>query len=117
MFFADKKYLNLCPLFQAQEKLGPVDMLVNCAGTSVTGKFEDIEVNSFEVSEHTFLFDHMIISYLTILTIGLHSCVCSLEHCYTWLVLALRISSVLQGLPLTSPPTISHSFFFCVEDF
>ncbi|XP_017684266.1 PREDICTED: 3-ketodihydrosphingosine reductase isoform X2 [Lepidothrix coronata] len=35
-------------LKQAQEKLGPVDMLVNCAGTSVTGKFEDIEVNSFE---------------------------------------------------------------------
>ncbi|XP_071660627.1 3-ketodihydrosphingosine reductase isoform X2 [Patagioenas fasciata] len=33
---------------QAQEKLGPVDMLVNCAGTSVTGKFEEIEVNSFE---------------------------------------------------------------------
>ncbi|KAM4684852.1 3-ketodihydrosphingosine reductase isoform 2-T2 [Amazona ochrocephala] len=35
-------------LKQAQEKLGPVDMLVNCAGTSVTGKFEDIEVNCFE---------------------------------------------------------------------
>ncbi|XP_075273284.1 3-ketodihydrosphingosine reductase [Opisthocomus hoazin] len=35
-------------LKQAQEKLGPVDMLVNCAGTSVTGKFEDIEVNAFE---------------------------------------------------------------------
>ncbi|KGL74479.1 3-ketodihydrosphingosine reductase, partial [Tinamus guttatus] len=35
-------------LKQAQEKLGPVDLLVNCAGTSVTGKFEDIEVNSFE---------------------------------------------------------------------
>nr|XP_009919745.1 PREDICTED: 3-ketodihydrosphingosine reductase isoform X2 [Haliaeetus albicilla] len=35
-------------LKQAQERLGPVDMLVNCAGTSVTGKFEDIEVNSFE---------------------------------------------------------------------
>uniref|UniRef100_A0A8C9EY70 3-dehydrosphinganine reductase n=1 Tax=Pavo cristatus TaxID=9049 RepID=A0A8C9EY70_PAVCR len=35
-------------LKQAQEKLGPVDLLVNCAGTSVTGKFEDIEVNAFE---------------------------------------------------------------------
>ncbi|NWJ10973.1 KDSR reductase, partial [Crypturellus undulatus] len=35
-------------LKQAQEKLGPVDLLVNCAGTSVTGKFEDIEVSSFE---------------------------------------------------------------------
>ncbi|XP_035174149.1 3-ketodihydrosphingosine reductase isoform X2 [Oxyura jamaicensis] len=35
-------------LKQAQEKLGPVDLLVNCAGTSVTGKFEAIEVNSFE---------------------------------------------------------------------
>ncbi|XP_054045617.1 3-ketodihydrosphingosine reductase isoform X3 [Rissa tridactyla] len=39
-------------LKQAQEKLGPVDMLVNCAGTSVTGKFEDIEVNSFEVKPY-----------------------------------------------------------------
>ncbi|OXB67412.1 hypothetical protein ASZ78_006005 [Callipepla squamata] len=37
---------------QAQEKLGPVDLLVNCAGTSVTGKFEDIEVNSFEVKPY-----------------------------------------------------------------
>lgn len=36
--------------FQAQEKLGPVDMLVNCAGTSIAGKFEDIEVGTFEVS-------------------------------------------------------------------
>ncbi|XP_008978176.1 3-ketodihydrosphingosine reductase isoform X2 [Callithrix jacchus] len=33
---------------QAQEKLGPVDMLVNCAGTSVSGKFEDLEVSTFE---------------------------------------------------------------------
>uniref|UniRef100_A0A4X2L462 3-ketodihydrosphingosine reductase n=1 Tax=Vombatus ursinus TaxID=29139 RepID=A0A4X2L462_VOMUR len=33
---------------QAQEKLGPVDMLVNCAGTSVSGKFEDLEINYFE---------------------------------------------------------------------
>lgn len=55
-FFPAKEHLNLYPLFQAQEKLGPVDMLVNCAGTSVTGKFEEIEVNSFEVSEHTFVF-------------------------------------------------------------
>lgn len=37
-------------LFQAQEKLGPVDMLVNCAGMSVAGKFEDLEVSTFEVS-------------------------------------------------------------------
>lgn len=36
--------------FQAQEKLGPVDMLVNCAGTSLSGKFEELEVSSFEVS-------------------------------------------------------------------
>lgn len=74
-FFTAVEPLNLCPLFQAQEKLGPVDMLVNCAGTSVTGKFEDIEVNSFEVSEHTFLFYYAMISYSTILTIRLHSCV------------------------------------------
>lgn len=89
-------------------------MLVNCAGTSVTGKFEDIEVNSFEVSEHTFLFYHMMISYLTIITIRLHSCVCRLEQCYPWLVLAVRISSDLQRLPLTSPLMISNSLiFFC----
>ncbi|XP_036058480.1 3-ketodihydrosphingosine reductase isoform X2 [Onychomys torridus] len=33
---------------QAQEKLGPVDMLVNCAGMSLSGKFEELEVSSFE---------------------------------------------------------------------
>ncbi|KAM8967702.1 3-ketodihydrosphingosine reductase [Pelodytes ibericus] len=32
---------------QAQEKLGPVDMLVNCAGTSIAGHFEDIEIDRF----------------------------------------------------------------------
>ncbi|XP_007898714.1 3-ketodihydrosphingosine reductase [Callorhinchus milii] len=32
---------------QAQEKLGPVDMLINCAGKSVAAKFEDIEVGLF----------------------------------------------------------------------
>ncbi|CAH2284145.1 3-ketodihydrosphingosine reductase [Pelobates cultripes] len=32
---------------QAQEKLGPVDMLVNCAGTSLSGKFEEIEIDRF----------------------------------------------------------------------
>lgn len=34
---------------QAQEKLGPVDMLVNCAGTSISGKFEEMEVDRFKV--------------------------------------------------------------------
>lgn len=34
---------------QAQEKLGPVDMLVNCAGTSISGKFEDMDVDRFKV--------------------------------------------------------------------
>ena len=34
---------------QAQEKLGPVDMLVNCAGMSFSGKFEELEVDSFKV--------------------------------------------------------------------
>ncbi|XP_048363900.1 3-ketodihydrosphingosine reductase [Sphaerodactylus townsendi] len=33
---------------QAQDKLGPVDMLVNCAGTSVTGKFEELGISNFE---------------------------------------------------------------------
>ncbi|KAI3374933.1 hypothetical protein L3Q82_021457 [Scortum barcoo] len=33
---------------QAQEKLGPVDMLVNCAGTSISGKFEEVEVDRFK---------------------------------------------------------------------
>lgn len=93
-------------------------MLVNCAGTSVTGKFEDIEVNSFEVSEHTFLSHHMMISYLTILVIRLHSCVCRLEQCYTWLVLAVRISSDLQRLPVTSSLMIHIvSFFSCCRFF
>ncbi|KAB5579726.1 hypothetical protein PHYPO_G00198300 [Pangasianodon hypophthalmus] len=35
-------------LKQAQEKLGPVDMLVNCAGTSVSGKFEELRVQHFQ---------------------------------------------------------------------
>lgn len=34
---------------QAQEKLGPVDMLVNCAGSSLSGKFEEVEVDRFKV--------------------------------------------------------------------
>uniref|UniRef100_A0A8C5NCP5 3-ketodihydrosphingosine reductase n=1 Tax=Gouania willdenowi TaxID=441366 RepID=A0A8C5NCP5_GOUWI len=34
---------------QAQEKLGPVDMLVNCAGTSISGKFEDVQVDRFKI--------------------------------------------------------------------
>uniref|UniRef100_A0A8D3DXH9 3-dehydrosphinganine reductase n=1 Tax=Scophthalmus maximus TaxID=52904 RepID=A0A8D3DXH9_SCOMX len=33
---------------QAQEKLGPVDMLVNCAGSSISGKFEEVEVDRFK---------------------------------------------------------------------
>ncbi|KAM9234283.1 LOW QUALITY PROTEIN: 3-ketodihydrosphingosine reductase-like [Dugong dugon] len=33
---------------QAQEILGPVDMLVNCAGMSLSGKFEELEVSTFE---------------------------------------------------------------------
>ncbi|KAK1878964.1 3-ketodihydrosphingosine reductase [Trematomus bernacchii] len=33
---------------QAQEKLGPVDMLVNCAGLAISGKFEDMEVDRFK---------------------------------------------------------------------
>ncbi|XP_063494830.1 3-ketodihydrosphingosine reductase isoform X3 [Symphalangus syndactylus] len=37
---------------QAQEKLGPVDMLVNCAGMAVSGKFEDLEVSAFEVKPY-----------------------------------------------------------------
>ncbi|KAJ6654705.1 hypothetical protein lerEdw1_006666 [Lerista edwardsae] len=35
-------------LKQAQEKLGPVDMLVNCAGTSVNGRFEELDTRKFE---------------------------------------------------------------------
>uniref|UniRef100_A0A8C2WXE0 3-dehydrosphinganine reductase n=1 Tax=Cyclopterus lumpus TaxID=8103 RepID=A0A8C2WXE0_CYCLU len=33
---------------QAQEKLGPVDMLVNCAGVSISGKFDEMEVDRFK---------------------------------------------------------------------
>lgn len=50
-------------LFQAQEKLGPVDMLVNCAGMSLSGKFEDLEVSTFEVSGHL-LFAHVLAQIL-----------------------------------------------------
>uniref|UniRef100_A0A6I8RAZ0 3-dehydrosphinganine reductase n=1 Tax=Xenopus tropicalis TaxID=8364 RepID=A0A6I8RAZ0_XENTR len=32
---------------QAQEKLGPVDMLVNCAGMAIAGNFEEIEIDKF----------------------------------------------------------------------
>ncbi|XP_061446388.1 3-ketodihydrosphingosine reductase [Rhineura floridana] len=35
-------------LKQAQEKLGPVDMLINCAGTSANGKFEELDISRFE---------------------------------------------------------------------
>ncbi|ROJ13864.1 3-ketodihydrosphingosine reductase [Anabarilius grahami] len=37
---------------QAQEKLGPVDMLVNCAGTSISGKFEEVEVDRFKMKPY-----------------------------------------------------------------
>ncbi|XP_032078771.1 3-ketodihydrosphingosine reductase-like isoform X1 [Thamnophis elegans] len=44
-----KDYANVEKLLkQAQERLGPVDMLVNCAGTSITGKFEEIDTCRFE---------------------------------------------------------------------
>ncbi|XP_070605193.1 3-ketodihydrosphingosine reductase [Erythrolamprus reginae] len=44
-----KDYANVEKLLkQAQERLGPVDMLVNCAGTSMTGKFEEIDTSTFE---------------------------------------------------------------------
>ncbi|RXM93783.1 3-ketodihydrosphingosine reductase [Acipenser ruthenus] len=33
---------------QAQEKLGPVDMLVNCAGITVAAKFEEVKVDCFK---------------------------------------------------------------------
>lgn len=31
-----------------------MDMLVNCAGMSLAGKFEDLEVSTFEVSKNLF---------------------------------------------------------------
>ncbi|XP_043545548.1 3-ketodihydrosphingosine reductase isoform X5 [Chiloscyllium plagiosum] len=37
---------------QAQEKLGPVDMLINCAGISVAAKFEDIDIDFFGVKPY-----------------------------------------------------------------
>ncbi|KAH0617977.1 hypothetical protein JD844_016803 [Phrynosoma platyrhinos] len=44
-----KDYAHVAKVLkQAQEKLGPVDMLVNCAGTSVNGKFEDLDASRFE---------------------------------------------------------------------
>lgn len=47
--FDSAEVLKWLFLVQAQEKLGPVDMLVNCAGTSLSGKFEDVEVDRFKV--------------------------------------------------------------------
>ncbi|XP_069469791.1 3-ketodihydrosphingosine reductase isoform X1 [Ambystoma mexicanum] len=32
---------------QAQEKLGPVDMLINCAGMAIAGNFETVPINDF----------------------------------------------------------------------
>ncbi|XP_015273070.1 PREDICTED: 3-ketodihydrosphingosine reductase-like [Gekko japonicus] len=44
-----KDYANVEQVVkQAQDKLGPVDMLVNSAGTLVTGKFEDLDTKNFE---------------------------------------------------------------------
>ncbi|ETE65005.1 3-ketodihydrosphingosine reductase [Ophiophagus hannah] len=44
-----KDYANVEKLLkQAQERLGPVDMLVNCAGTSITGRFEEIDTYRFD---------------------------------------------------------------------
>uniref|UniRef100_A0A9J8CIM9 3-ketodihydrosphingosine reductase n=1 Tax=Cyprinus carpio carpio TaxID=630221 RepID=A0A9J8CIM9_CYPCA len=37
---------------QAQEKLGPVDMLVNCAGMSISGTFEEVGVDSFKMKPY-----------------------------------------------------------------
>lgn len=45
----------LLPVSQAQEKLGPVDMLVNCAGMSISGKFEEVEVDRFKVSNLVYM--------------------------------------------------------------
>uniref|UniRef100_A0AAY5KMV9 3-dehydrosphinganine reductase n=1 Tax=Esox lucius TaxID=8010 RepID=A0AAY5KMV9_ESOLU len=44
-----KKEVEKCAINdkQCQEKLGPVDMLVNCAGTSYSGKFEEVEMERF----------------------------------------------------------------------
>lgn len=39
---------------QAQEKLGPVDMLVNCAGMSISGKFDEVDVDRFKVGTWEF---------------------------------------------------------------
>lgn len=49
---------------KAQEKLGPVDMLVNCAGTSLSGKFEDVEVDNFKVSLCYYKWEISMASYL-----------------------------------------------------
>lgn len=62
---------------QAQEKLGPVDMLVNCAGTSISGKFEDVEVDRFKVGTWSW------------------PLCCLINHCFSCHGSALRI---LNGL-------------------
>ncbi|MEQ2167818.1 hypothetical protein GOODEAATRI_007897 [Goodea atripinnis] len=43
-------FITLVARDEAQEKLGPVDMLINCAGTAISAKFEEMEVERFKVS-------------------------------------------------------------------
>ena len=39
---------------QACESLGPVDILINCAGFAVCGLFEETTVDQFKVNIHLF---------------------------------------------------------------
>lgn len=51
-------------LNEAERDLGPVYMLVNCAGTAICGKFEDMSINDIHVSIVLIFFFIWVYSYM-----------------------------------------------------
>ena len=52
--FNNTACINLGFPVQACESLGPVDILINCAGFAVCGLFEETTVDQFKVNIHLF---------------------------------------------------------------
>ena len=52
--FNNRACINLGFRVQACESLGPVDILINCAGFAVCGLFEETTVDQFKVNFHLF---------------------------------------------------------------
>ena len=52
--FNNRACINLGFRVQACESLGPVDILINCAGFAVCGLFEETTVDQFKVNIHLF---------------------------------------------------------------